>query len=791
MRKMLSVLLAMLMLGGVFAAGASAASFKLTYNANGGTGAPPLITVANNAPFALSTQVPVREGYTFLGWSDSNANFTPKYQPGDLYTPYPSSYDSSGTLYAVWVANTYTLTYNANGGTGAPPQTVVGRNVIFNLSTQVPVRGGYLFHGWSTGKTAMDGYKPGTALFITDNSETYLGTERIINRTTNQVQLYAIWEKWPPDAVNAPQLGANLPVRIPEANTEYSYYDIRNYVKFTPSTSGVYRVSLAVTELMIHGNPPRPYTGCGPSCYLLDSSGNVLATKTTGATTETTLTTTFNLTAGQLYYFRIGFAAWPSYYGTISFQLDFEGGTPEPTTYTLTYNANGGTGAPPPLTVPANEYFNLSSIVPTRVGYIFKGWATSATAKSAQFQPGDEDVYLTGNVTIYAVWNATCTLTYDANGGTGAPPPVTVPTNEDFKLSSTVPTRSGYQFCGWNTSKGATSFPLNGYQPNETFMPKSDTTLYAVWRAWPPAATAITPGRFDVIFAIANLTKVYSFTPSVSGEYRINTSPIPSSGTGSYDIYCRLFDSSGEVVAFQYGTYGYGFLKYNLTAGQTYYYEFWLKSGTLADYTIVLAKEDAPNPDPTTYTLTYDANGGTGAPANQTKTQGTALTLRSTQPTRSGYTFKGWATSATAATAQYQPGGQFTTDANTTLYAVWEADANTPTTYTLTYDANGGTGAPPPQTVPANENTLTLSSTVPTRAGYIFKGWANSSSATAAEFAPGTLITLNFSGSIYAVWEANANPNPNPDPNPKWWEGLPGILQTILRIVFFGWLWMN
>ncbi len=76
-----------------------------------------------------------------------------------------------------------------------------------------------------------------------------------------------------------------------------------------------------------------------------------------------------------------------------------------------------------------------------------------------------------------------------------------------------------------------------------------------------------------------------------------------------------------------------------------------------------------------TFTITYNANGGTGEPASQTKTNGKALTLSSTKPTRQGYTFLGWATSSGASSAQYNPGSSFTTDANTTLYAVWRKNA--------------------------------------------------------------------------------------------------------------------
>lgn len=73
-----------------------------------------------------------------------------------------------------------------------------------------------------------------------------------------------------------------------------------------------------------------------------------------------------------------------------------------------------------------------------------------------------------------------------------------------------------------------------------------------------------------------------------------------------------------------------------------------------------------------TYTVSYNANGGTGAPASQTKTYGTNLTLSSTIPTRAGYAFKGWATSSTGAVA-YPAGGTYTANSAITLYAVWEA----------------------------------------------------------------------------------------------------------------------
>lgn len=73
------------------------------------------------------------------------------------------------------------------------------------------------------------------------------------------------------------------------------------------------------------------------------------------------------------------------------------------------------------------------------------------------------------------------------------------------------------------------------------------------------------------------------------------------------------------------------------------------------------------------YTITYNANGGSGAPAAQTATAGVAATLSSTKPTRTGYTFRGWGTASRASLVRYSAGGSITDSYDTVLYALWEA----------------------------------------------------------------------------------------------------------------------
>ena len=146
----------------------------------------------------------------------------------------------------------------------------------------------------------------------------------------------------------------------------------------------------------------------------------------------------------------------------------------------------------------------------------------------------------------------------------------------------------------------------------------------------------------------------------------------------------------------------------------------------------------------TSYKVTYNANGGSGAPGAQTKWKDQTLTLSSTKPTRTGYSFKNWSGSDGNS---YSPGGSYTGNSALTLSAVWTANS-----YKVTYNANGGTGAPSAQTKYYG-TTLKLSSVIPTRTNYAFKGWATSASATAAAYSAGSNYTTNAAVTLYAVWE--------------------------------------
>ena len=218
--------------------------------------------------------------------------------------------------------------------------------------------------------------------------------------------------------------------------------------------------------------------------------------------------------------------------------------------------------------------------------------------------------------------------------------------------------------------------------------------------------------------------------------------------------------SGSNVTIRGSGKYGYsGYSTKNVAYGSA----FTLGSTAFAQYTASSTYRSsisgsttistAPKP---TYTVKYNANGGSGAPSSQTKTYGTTLKLSSTKPKRTGYTFQGWGTSATDTSVNYAAGANYTSNANITLYAIWKAN-----TYTVKYNANGGSGAPGNQTKTYGK-TLTLSSTKPTRTNYIFKGWGTSASSTTVSYAAGASYTSNASITLYAIWElAYVNPRIN------------------------------
>lgn len=214
-----------------------------------------------------------------------------------------------------------------------------------------------------------------------------------------------------------------------------------------------------------------------------------------------------------------------------------------------------------------------------------------------------------------------------------------------------------------------------------------------------------------------NITKSWGGTTSVSG-------------TGKYGY------SSYYTKNVAYGS--------NFTLGSTAYAQY---TGSQTYRSQISGSTKIATAPTKTYTVAYNANGGSGAPGKQTKTYGKTLKLSTTKPTRTGYTFQGWGTSSGDTSVNYAAGANYTANASITLYAIWKAN-----TYTVTYDANGGSNAPGNQTKTYGV-TLVLTSSIPTRTNYNFIGWGTSAASTTVAYEPGSNYTGNATITLYAIWE--------------------------------------
>ena len=340
----------------------------------------------------------------------------------------------------------------------------------------------------------------------------------------------------------------------------------------------------------------------------------------------------------------------------------------------------------------------------------------------------------------------TVTLTYDPQGGTGQPGNQTSNASSNVTVSSTAPTRAGYTFIKWNTAADGSG---TDYAGGATYtLPNSGTaTLYAQWQ-------------------INTVTLTYD----------------PQGGTGQPGNQTGNAASNVTVSTTAPTRDGYTFVKWNTAAdgsgtdyagGATYTLP---NSGTATLYAQWQIN---------TVTLTYDPQGGTGQPGNQTGNAASNVTVSTTAPTRTGYTFAGWNAVADGSGTGYAGGAtyQLPNSGTDTLYAQWapEVANSNATVVTLTYDPQGGLGQPGNQVGVAASN-VTVSSTVPTRAGYTFTSWDTVANGSGTGYAGGATYQLPNSGTdtLYAQWVSVATTGAEaPTPVPV----LPALLLLLTSLL--------
>lgn len=156
-----------------------------------------------------------------------------------------------------------------------------------------------------------------------------------------------------------------------------------------------------------------------------------------------------------------------------------------------------------------------------------------------------------------------------------------------------------------------------------------------------------------------------------------------------------------------------------------------------------------------TWSIIYNANGGSNAPPSQTVNVGEYITITYSKPTRNGYTFLGWSTwnESPEPEAMFTPGYSYKSDYDLTLYAVWREVPKK--TFTITYNKNtidAVIGMPTNQTKTEGIG-ISLSKEVPVRSGYVFVHWSESSSDSGTSYNPGSTYTKDNNMTLYAIWK--------------------------------------
>jgi uncharacterized repeat protein (TIGR02543 family) len=276
-------------------------------------------------------------------------------------------------------------------------------------------------------------------------------------------------------------------------------------------------------------------------------------------------------------------------------------------TFSIVYFANGGSTAPAAQSVIYGTTASVSATPASRSGYTFDGWNTQTNGQGTARASGSSFTMSNANVELYARWTAqSFAVSFNANDGIAAPDNISGTTDSTVTIPSTIPTRTGYDFLGWNTLQVGTGI---AYQVGSTLtMPPNNLVLWAQWQ----------PRKFTVVY-------------NVNGG--VTNAPVSK---------LAATDSSVQAASTTPSRVGYQFVSWNSEVDG---------SGVSAS---AGANFSMPPSDVTLfalwsaviYTVTYEANGGRDVPAAQSAGTDSTVTVSPTAPNRPGHTFSGWNTQA-------------------------------------------------------------------------------------------------------------------------------------------------
>ena len=731
--------------------------YDISYDLKGGSVDTPNPTVYTVESEDITLINPTRTGYIFLGWTGTGIS-----EPATSVT-LPSGSVGAREYSANWECEDYVIVYHLNGGDNA-----IGNPNGYNIESEsisliAPTRTGYSFAGWYKSEDLAEDSKI-SVIPAGTSGDLNLYAKWTANSFT--VTLYDLRNTNPTYTVSFDLNGASGTAPAPQTVTkqtglsypavpERSGYVFAGWYADSSCSGSLYDFTADITgnitlyakwvsysgygTLNVGGNsgsitfPARNQSNYRYYAFVPLVSGSITIYSSSSNDTygylfdsnKTQLTynddsgdgnnfkMTYNVTAGQLYYVvACAFSSSSSYTGII-----YIDGASAP--------ASGGVSSGEIIVTDELTYGQSFTLeIPTKEGYRFLGWYDGEAGSGTQYtdesgvsvRAWDKDA----DATLYAKWEAgESNVSFDKQNGTGGSDGVSV-TYDSAMPSATAPTRTGYTFMGYYTAVngGGVKYYNADMTGARVWDLTEDTVLYAYWSA---------------------------------NEYTVTFDNQGGSGASSVTVE---YGSSLPYVSKPTKT-GYTFLGYydSATGGEQYYsadmdsmLTTWSRTEGITLYARWKANE---------YTVSFSANGGSGAQGSVLATYGEAMPEITVAPTRTGYIFLGYYDSASGGVKYYNADltseAEWSNASDKTLYAHWQG-----VSYSVSFNANGGSGTMSSQIFEYGVSE-SLNANTFTRTGYSFAGWNTEADGNGISYSDNAAVsdlTSVDGGSVtlYAQW---------------------------------------
>ena len=615
--------------------------------------------------------------------------------------------------------STYSITYDANGGSGEPPgitkthgtainlgampTTPKSYNIEFNANneTNIPSKTrNCTFVGWNTSFDGMGtNYNSGANFTVNADTTLYANWRNPIAGTlpTPTKDGYNFDGWW-----SAPHGGSKIVymTEIGTSTTVYAQWKEKTYTVTYHSNDGtnIYGTDAKshFSQLTLKSDVPPPTN------YVLVG----------WATSPSATVPTYHLSYGV-------------YNGNADIDLY---AVWAPKSYHISFNVGEGIGGGPSSITQSHVYgttiklLNRQSGI-TKPGFVLAGWTTTKDSTIVEYLPG-ATYTVSGYTVFYAVWTVAPThmLTYRHSDSPGS-----WVMYEFLMYGDTITTHiPTYPYSSYNSTPvkfvGWALDAYNGiveYLSGDVFSEIADTVLYAVFTRNNSDIVIFDANgggpKYNFMSSYADMRIPNYFTPQRDGFIFLGWSEERNATTADY--------SENDYVSF--------------SGDMTLYAVWWEEPG---------------------YSIRYNSSGGSNAPLTQIKTPGIDKTLSGATPTHSDYTFLYW----TDGVNNYNPGDTYNTDANLKLTAVWDVPTYT-VDFILDVDERMPDGSVSINTVTSyyewDEGSnyggilFDLPWDYPIKEGYVCVGWETTQNAEWGEYILGDSRYIDSNLTLFPVWK--------------------------------------